>query len=113
MGNAIHQAGFGERPRVRVTGTVGVIRHDRIGGMPALEAELCDGSSRIDLVWLGRRGIAGIETGSTVVAEGRLGIRHGRTTMFNPRYELRAGDQRGAEPRGVEMCATDVRAAGM
>jgi hypothetical protein len=112
MGNAIHQVGFGERPRVRVAGTVRDIRHDQIGGMPALEAELCDGSCHIDLVWLGRRRIAGIETGSVVVAEGRLGVRHGRTTMFNPRYELRAGDLRTAEPCTVGTCAADVRAAG-
>jgi len=77
-----------ERPRVRITGTVQLIRHDRIGGMPALEAELYDGPGRIDLVWLGRAGIPGIEPGSTVVAEGRLGVRRGRATMFNPRYEL-------------------------
>ena len=77
-----------DRPRVRIAGTVQVIRHDRIGGMPALEAELYDGPGRVDLVWLGRASIPGIELGSTVVAEGRLGVRHGRATMFNPRYEL-------------------------
>ena len=77
-----------ERPRVRIAGTVQVIRHDRIGGMPALEAELYDGPGRIDLVWLGRASIPGIEPGSTVVAEGRLGVRRGRATMFNPRYEI-------------------------
>ena len=98
---------------MRIAGTVRDIRHDRIGGMPALEAELCDGSCRIDLVWLGRRRIAGIETGSAVVAEGRLGVRHGRTTMFNPRYELRAGDPRAAESPAVGAWAADVRAAGM
>jgi RecG-like helicase len=77
-----------ERPRVRISGTVQVIRHDRIGGMPALEAEIYDGPGRIDLVWLGRASIPGIEPGSTVVAEGRLGVRRGRATMFNPRYEI-------------------------
>ena len=77
-----------ERPRVRIAGTVQVIRHDRIGGMPALEAEIYDGPGRVDLVWLGRASIPGIEPGSTVVAEGRLGVRRGRATMFNPRYEL-------------------------
>jgi len=77
-----------ERPRVRISGTVQVIRHDRIGGMPALEAEIYDGPGRIDLVWLGRASIPGIEPGSRVVAEGRLGVRRGRATMFNPRYEL-------------------------
>ena len=77
-----------ERPRIRIAGTVQVIRHDRIGGMPALEAEIYDGPGRVDLVWLGRASIPGIEPGSTVVAEGRLGVRRGRATMFNPRYEL-------------------------
>jgi hypothetical protein len=77
-----------ERPRVRISGTVQVIRHDRIGGMPALEAEIYDGPGRVDLVWLGRASIPGIEPGSTVVAEGRLGVRRGRATMFNPRYEI-------------------------
>ena len=67
---------------------VRVIRHDPIGGMPALEAELCEGPGRVDLIWLGRASIPGIEPGSTVVAEGRLGVRRGRATMFNPRYEL-------------------------
>ena len=77
-----------DRPRVRIAGTVQVIRHDRIGGMPALEVELHHGPGRIELVWLGRVSIPGIEPGSTVVAEGRLGVRRGRATMFNPRYEL-------------------------
>lgn len=88
MGIAIGVGIKAERPRVRIAGTVQVIRHDRIGGMPALEAELYDGPGRIDLVWLGRASIPGIEPGSTVVAEGRLGVRRGRATMFNPRYEL-------------------------
>ena len=78
-----------ERPRVKVTGTVRSIRHDRIGGMPALEAEIQPSSEgQIELVWLGRDAIPGIEPGSTVAAEGRLSVRRGRTTMFNPRYEL-------------------------
>ena len=88
MGNFIGVEIKADRPRVRIAGTVQVIRQDRIGGMPALGVELCDGPGRIDLVWLGRASIPGIEPGSTVVAEGRLGVRRGRATMFNPRYEL-------------------------
>jgi hypothetical protein len=88
MGSAIGVKIKTDRPRVRIAGTVQVIRHDPIGGMPALEAELYDGPGRIDLVWLGRASIPGIQPGSTVVAEGRLGVRRGRATMFNPRYEL-------------------------
>jgi hypothetical protein len=62
--------------------------------MPAMEAELQQAPGRadfgrVDLVWLGRASIPGIEPGTTVVAEGRLAVRRGRATMFNPRYELR------------------------
>jgi hypothetical protein len=59
------------------------------GGAPALEAELYDGSDVIDLVWLGRRRIAGIEPGRLVRAEGLVSVQDGRKVMFNPRYELR------------------------
>jgi hypothetical protein len=94
MGIAIRASSQAERPRVRIAGTVQAIRNERIGGMPALEAEVQPGHGRpdlgqVDLVWLGRAGIPGIEPGATVVAEGRLVVRRGRTTMFNPRYELR------------------------
>jgi len=93
MGIAIRADSQAERPRVRVAGTVQVIRHDRIGGMPAMEAELRQGPGqlghgRVELIWLGRASIPGIEPGITVVAEGRLGVRRGLATMFNPRYEL-------------------------
>jgi len=78
-----------ERTRERITGTVRNIRHDRIGGMPALEAELHPaGRSKIELVWLGRDTIPGIEPGSTVAVEGRIALRRGRDTLYNPRYEL-------------------------
>jgi hypothetical protein len=43
----------------------------------------------IDLVWLGRRRIAGIEPGRLVRAEGLVSVQDGRKVMFNPRYELR------------------------
>jgi hypothetical protein len=78
-----------ERARVRITGTVRSIRHDRIGGLPALEAELQPpGQRRVELVWLGRDAIPGIEPGRTVAVEGRVAVRRGRDTLYNPRYEL-------------------------
>ena len=58
-------------------------------GIPALEAELYDGSGVISLVWLGRRRIAGIDPGRDLVAHGRLTLVDGRRTVFNPTYELR------------------------
>lgn len=104
MGMPIGEEHRSERPRTRIAGTVRVIRHDPIGGVPALEAELCEGPERIDLIWLGRASIPGIEPGSTVVAEGRLGVRRGRATMFNPRYDL-------STTMPARMSAPEFRAA--
>jgi hypothetical protein len=79
------------RRRACVAGTLRTVTLRPRGGAPALEAELYDGSDVIDLVWLGRRKIAGIEPGRLVRAEGLVSVQDGRKVMFNPRYELRGG----------------------
>ncbi|GAA3025927.1 MULTISPECIES: OB-fold nucleic acid binding domain-containing protein [Streptosporangium] len=79
----------GGRRRFCVTGTLRTVTLRPRGGAPALEAELYDGSDVIDLIWLGRRRIAGIEPGRLVLAEGLVSMQDGRKVMFNPRYELR------------------------
>ncbi|PFG32951.1 OB-fold nucleic acid binding domain-containing protein [Sanguibacter antarcticus] len=80
----------GNRERVVVSGVVrSVILRPR-QGVPALEAELFDGSASVDLVWLGRRRIAGIEPGRRIRAEGLVCLMGGRPMIYNPRYELRA-----------------------
>ncbi|MER7501786.1 OB-fold nucleic acid binding domain-containing protein [Nonomuraea pusilla] len=84
-------ASCGGRRRFCVAGTLRTVTLRPRGGAPALEAELYDGSDVIDLVWLGRRKIAGIEPGRTVKAEGLVSMQDGRKVMFNPRYELRPG----------------------
>jgi RecG-like helicase len=56
--------------------------------VPTLEAKLYDGTDTLDLVWLGRRRIAGIEPGRRVVARGRVGEHNGRLAIYNPWYEL-------------------------
>lgn len=60
-------------------------------GVPAVEAELFDGSGKILLVWLGRRQIRGIEPGRAIVVSGRLTCNTDKPTIFNPKYELRPG----------------------
>lgn len=54
-------------------------------------AELFDGTAAVDLCWLGRRSIPGIDTGRFLSVSGRIGVRDGRRFMFNPKYELLAG----------------------
>jgi hypothetical protein len=58
-------------------------------GVPAVEAELFDGSGRLLIVWLGPRRIHGIEPGRRIVVHGRITGTPERATIFNPRYELR------------------------
>ncbi|GAA3797355.1 OB-fold nucleic acid binding domain-containing protein [Sphaerisporangium flaviroseum] len=82
-------ASCGQRRRFCVAGTLRTVTLRPRGGAPSLEAELYDGSDVIDLVWLGRRKIVGIEPGRVVRAEGLVSVQDGRKVMFNPRYELR------------------------
>ena len=56
--------------------------------VPTLEAELFDGSDTVELVWLGRRRITGIEPGRRIVARGRVGVHDGHKAIYNPWYEL-------------------------
>ena len=58
------------------------------GGVPALEAELDDGSGVLVVVWLGRRQIVGIEPGRNLRVTGRIGLFDHTRSMYNPRYEL-------------------------
>jgi len=77
-----------ERERVRLRGTLRTLTLRPRGGVPALEAELTDGSGVLIVVWLGRRRIAGIAPGRAIQIEGRIGIAEGGRIMYNPRYEL-------------------------
>ena len=79
----------GDREELTVCGTLRTVTLRPRAGVPALEAELYDGSGTLSIVWLGRRRIGGIEPGRTLVAHGRVAMTQGRPVMFNPRYELR------------------------
>ncbi|MEP7054359.1 MAG: OB-fold nucleic acid binding domain-containing protein [Actinomycetota bacterium] len=82
------------RQKTRIAGVIRGVTLRPVGGVPALEADLFDGTGSVDVVWLGRRRIAGIDPGTQLVAEGRIGEQRGRLMMFNPAYTLlpRKGD---------------------
>ncbi len=77
-----------DREMVTLRGTLRSVTLRPRGGVPALEAELYDGSGVLTLVWLGRRRIAGIEPGRPIQVQGRIGLHDGVRTLYNPRYEL-------------------------
>jgi len=79
-----------DRTRVKLSGSLRTVTLRPRGGVPALEAELFDGSGAITLIWLGRRQITGIGPGRQLEVEGRIGLQDGVRVMYNPRYELRA-----------------------
>jgi hypothetical protein len=83
-----------DRERVKVAGTLRSVTLRPRAGVPALEAELWDGSAAVNLVWLGRRQIPGIEPGRHLSVEGLVQVLGDARVIFNPRYVLK--------PAGVE-----------
>ena len=77
-----------DRERVCLRGTLRTVTLRPRGGVPALEAELYDGTGSITVIWLGRRQIAGVVPGRSVEVQGRIGRHDGQRIMYNPRYEL-------------------------
>jgi RecJ-like exonuclease len=74
-----------------VTGRLRSVVYTPAETVQTLQAELFDGTAAIDLVWLGRRRIAGIEPGRRIMASGRVGVHDGRLAIYNPWYELQGG----------------------
>jgi|SRR5664279_1011971 hypothetical protein len=78
------------RSMVTIHGELRSVTLRPIDGVPALEAEIYDGSAAVTLVWLGRRRIEGIRAGTRLSAYGRIGRRGNERIIYNPRYELDA-----------------------
>lgn len=77
-----------DRAVVTVAGTVRSVTLGPEGAVPSLVAELYDGTTPVDLVWLGRREIRGIRPGTYLRATGRLS-RTGRSArIYNPAYDI-------------------------
>lgn len=77
-----------DRSPAEVTGVLRSVTLRARENVPALEAELYDGSGALRVVWIGQRKIAGIEPGRRARLSGFVCTQDGRRTMFNPRYEL-------------------------
>ena len=77
-----------DRQRVRLRGTLRTVTLRPRGGVPALEAELSDGSGVVVVVWLGRRRITGIAPAARCRSRAGSAPLTGQRIMYNPRYEL-------------------------
>jgi hypothetical protein len=77
------------RHRAAVVGRVHSMRVKARSDVPTLECTLIDGSGgKLAVVFLGRKHVAGLETGSYLWIEGMVGERGGRLEMLNPDYRL-------------------------
>lgn len=54
----------------------------------SLECTVLDTTGGIELVFLGRRRLGGVQLGAGIRAFGRIGAHHGRLAILNPVYEL-------------------------
>jgi hypothetical protein len=78
------------RPRVRARfeGDVRKIRIQPLAAVPTLEVVLDDGTGRVTALFMGRRGIAGVECGRRLVIEGTPVAGERGLTLYNPAYDL-------------------------
>ena len=77
-----------DREPVRLRGTLRTVTLRPRGGVPALVAELYDGTGTVTVIWLGRRRIAGIGPGRAIEVSGRIGSHEDNRVLYNPRYDL-------------------------
>jgi hypothetical protein len=79
-----------DREQVCLVGTLRTVTFRPRAGVPALEAELWDGTGTVTVIWLGRRHIPGINPGRTIKLRGRITTLRGHRAIYNPIYELKA-----------------------
>jgi amino acid transporter len=84
------------RRRARIAGRVKTLRVQTWSGVAALECVLVDNSGEsIVLVFLGRRSIPGIRSGTLMSVEAAVGKHHGMLAMINPLYEILSTSDQG------------------
>jgi len=57
-------------------------------GTPACRYALADATGELDLMFLGRIAVPGLEPGRRCIAEGKAAARDDRIVLWNPRYQL-------------------------
>jgi len=76
------------RQHVTVAGRVRSIRVAPQHDAPTLELILVDGTASISVIFLGRRGLAGVGVGTQMSVDGTVGVHKTRLAILNPSYKL-------------------------
>ena len=77
------------RVRARFEGEIRRVRIQPLAAVPTLVVMLEDGTGRQSALFMGRRGIAGVECGRRLAIEGTPVAGDRGLTLYNPAYELR------------------------
>jgi two-component system sensor histidine kinase KdpD len=94
---------------LQVTGTVTETHRVPVGSGLAYRATLTDGTGSLDLLFIGRATVRGIEPGVRCTVEGRAAERDDRLVVWNPRYRLLAsGELREAGPAAAGSGTAEV-----
>ena len=78
------------RSRVKLAGVVRRITVRPLEGSESLEALIDDGTGEVNVVWMGRRSIPGVNLGTRLVVEGVLGQQRSERRLVNPTFEFSA-----------------------
>ena len=76
------------RQRVKIAGRIRSMRVETAKGMANLECEVTDGTGNLLVVFIGRRKIPGLDTGTYLIIEGTVGAWRRRLAILNPEYQL-------------------------
>jgi hypothetical protein len=96
------------RRKVVLTGEITATAVVGVGSGPAYRCLLDDGTGQVDLLFLGRRRVPGIHTGSLCRVEGTVAADGDRLVIWNPLYVLEAGASH--RPQAEEVAAVRRRA---
>jgi hypothetical protein len=91
---AMRMADLVPQGRADVTGVISSMRAMSLAGTPACRYALTDDTGELDLLFMGRVQIAGMECGRLCRAVGTVGRRDDRLVLWNPRYWLDPADSK-------------------
>jgi hypothetical protein len=81
-----------QQAKVDVRGVIRSVDTVSLGGIPSCRCTLADDTGEIDLLFLGRAAVAGLEPGRRCRAVGTAAARGHRAVLWNPRYWLEPPD---------------------
>jgi amino acid transporter len=87
------------RQRVVLGGRVHAVRVQPWSGVATLELTLVDRTGAMTIVFLGRRHLPGVGTGTRLVVQGMVGEHRGHLAILNPAYDILPGPEAEANDR--------------